>query len=327
MRTADIGVSLQHPRRSLGNRYRSQAEKFFKLNEKDITNLSWAEQSARQAVLHDFTHPDNWRILLEIKVSLHDNEGIRSVLDEVFLILGRDPELLSQINKDNMLDSSSNLLEVALSVDPLDPDDWWNLTMQEGGVEDFCERIRRLDFTDPRANILFSRRMERLLEHGFEEEYLDLTKKLLAQRPSNHEAWDRMGKLHERRNEYDLAWFCYDQAQAHSTSLKSRDEFRTRMESQIDGRGKKPWKLPDISDRVEFLTRMQSLAENKHQDTFSSIGESTEEKELTELQIAEDLLTKDGISEAFFIARRLAAEGDSEAKALAERIQEMMRNE
>ena len=102
MRTADIGISLQHPRRSLGNRHRSQAEKFFKLSEKDITNLSCAEQSARQAVLHDFTHPDNWRILLEIKVSLHDNEGIRSVLDEVFLILGRDPELLSQINKDNM---------------------------------------------------------------------------------------------------------------------------------------------------------------------------------------------------------------------------------
>ncbi len=327
MRTADIGVSLQHPRRSLGNRYRSQAEKFFKLNEKDITNLSWAEQSARQAVLHDFTHPDNWRILLEIKVSLHDNEGIRSVLDEVFLILGRDPELLSQINKDNLLDSASNLLEAALSVDPLDPDDWWNLTMKEGGVEGFCERIRRLDFTDPRANILFSRRMERLLEHGFEEEYLDLTKKLLAQRPSNHEAWDRMGKLHERRNEYDLAWFCYDQAQAHSTSLKSREEFRKRMEDKIDGRTTKPWKSPDISDRVEFLTRMQSLAENKHQDTISSIGESTEEQGLTELQIAEELLTKDGISEAFFIARRLAAEGDSEAKSLAERIQEMMRNE
>ena len=326
MRTADIGVSLQHPRRSLGNRHRSQAEKFYKLGEKDNTNLSWAEQSARQAVLHDFTHPDNWRILLKIKVTLQDNEGIRSVLDEVFLILGRDPELLSQITNVNLLDSASNLLEAALSVDPLDPDDWWNLTMQEGGVEEFCERIRRLDFTDPRANILFSRRMERLLEDGFEEEYLDLTKKLLAQRPSNYEAWDRMGKLHERRNEFDQAWFCYDQAQAHSTSLKSRDEFRARMESQIDGRGKVPWKSPDITDRVEFLTRMQSLAENKNHETIPSNDESIDESELTELQIAEELLTKDRISEAFFIARRLAAEGDSKAMALTERIQEMMRN-
>ena len=327
MRTADIGVGLQHPRRSLGNRHRSQAEKFFKLSEIESTNLSWAEQSARQAVLHDFTHPDNWRILLKIKVSLRDNEGIRSVLDEVFLILGRDPELLSQINDVNLLDSASNLLEAALSVDPLDPDDWWNLTMQERGVEDFCERIRRLDFTDLRANILFSRRMERLLEHGFEEEYLDLTKKLLAQRPSNYEAWDRMGKLHERRNEFDLAWFCYDQAQAHSTSLKSRDEFRARMESQIDGRGKVPWKLPDIRDRVEFLTRMQSLAENQYQEMNQLNDESTDGTELTELQIAEELLTEGRISEAFFVARRLAAEGDSKAMALTERIQEMMRNE
>ncbi len=327
MRTADIGVGLQHPRRSLGNRHRSQAEKFFKLSEIESTNLSWAEQSARQAVLHDFTHPDNWRILLKIKVSLGDNEGIRSVLDEVFLILGRDPELLSQINDVNLLDSASNLLEAALSVDPLDPDDWWNLTMQERGVEDFCERIRRLDFTDLRANILFSRRMERLLEHGFEEEYLDLTKKLLAQRPSNYEAWDRMGKLHERRNEFDLAWFCYDQAQAHSTSLKSRDEFRARMESQIDGRGKVPWKLPDIRDRVEFLTRMQSLAENQYQEMNQLNDESTDGTELTELQIAEELLTEGRISEAFFVARRLAAEGDSKAMALTERIQEMMRNE
>ena len=327
MRTADIGVGLQHPRRSLGNRHRSQAEKFFKLSEIESTNLSWAEQSARQAVLHDFTHPDNWRILLKIKVSLKDNEGIRSVLDEVFLILGRDPELLSQINDVNLLDSASNLLEAALSVDPLDPDDWWNLTMQERGVEDFCERIRRLDFTDLRANILFSRRMERLLEHGFEEEYLDLTKKLLAQRPSNYEAWDRMGKLHERRNEFDLAWFCYDQAQAHSTSLKSRDEFRARMESQIDGRGKVPWKLPDIRDRVEFLTRMQSLAENHYQEMNQLNDESTDGTELTELQIAEELLTEGRISEAFFVARRLAAEGDSKAMALTERIQEMMRNE
>ena len=327
MRTADIGVGLQHPRRSLGNRHRSQAEKFFKLSEIESTNLSWAEQSARQAVLHDFTHPDNWRILLKIKVSLRDNEGIRSVLDEVFLILGRDPELLSQINDVNLLDSASNLLEAALSVDPLDPDDWWNLTMQERGVEDFCERIRRLDFTDLRANILFSRRMERLLEHGFEEEYLDLTKKLLAQRPSNYEAWDRMGKLHERRNEFDLAWFCYDQAQAHSTSLKSRDEFRARMESQIDGRGKVPWKLPDIRDRVEFLTRMQSLAENHYQEMNQLNDESTDGTELTELQIAEELLTEGRISEAFFVARRLAAEGDSKAMALTERIQEMMRNE
>ena len=42
-----LSESLQHPRRSLGNRYRSQAEKFLKLGN-DAGNLSWAEQSAKQ---------------------------------------------------------------------------------------------------------------------------------------------------------------------------------------------------------------------------------------------------------------------------------------
>ena len=54
MAATDIGARLQHPRRSLGNRHRSQANKFLKLAGSDKNNLPWAEQSARQAVLHDF---------------------------------------------------------------------------------------------------------------------------------------------------------------------------------------------------------------------------------------------------------------------------------
>ena len=88
MAKTDIGSRLQHPRRSLGNRHRSQAEKFLQLSINDKTNLSWAEQSARQAVLHDFTHPDNWRILLSIKLEIGDLSGVRAVLDDLFLILG-----------------------------------------------------------------------------------------------------------------------------------------------------------------------------------------------------------------------------------------------
>ena len=53
-----IAASLQHPRRSLGDRHRSQAVKFLKLAESDKErtkeNIGWAEQSARQALLHDF---------------------------------------------------------------------------------------------------------------------------------------------------------------------------------------------------------------------------------------------------------------------------------
>tara|TARA_B100000530_G_scaffold17779_1_gene11843 strand:- start:50 stop:1030 length:981 start_codon:yes stop_codon:yes gene_type:complete len=325
MATTDLGSSLQHPRRSLGNRHRSQAEKFLKLSNDDKSNLSWAEQSARQAVLHDFTHPDNWRTLLTIKLQIGDHLGARAVLDDLFLILGRDPELLSQLDGVNLGNTGLSLLEGALSVDPLDPDDWWGLTTQEGGVEAFCERIRNLDFTDQRANILFSRRMERLLDAGHENEYLELTRKLLAQRPSNHEAWDKMGKLHERRGEFDQAWLCYDQAQSNSNNLNSRDDFKVRMESLIDGKGKLAWKAPDISDRLEFLSRMQVLA----RPTAELMPEETQDEntELAELDYAKQLFGKDRLSEAFFIARRLAAEGDSEGKLLAEEIQEMMEDE
>ena len=75
----NIESSLQHPRRSLGNRHRSQARKFLDMSENDSDYIGWAEQSARQAVLHDFTHPDNCRILVEVKLQASDESGIRSV--------------------------------------------------------------------------------------------------------------------------------------------------------------------------------------------------------------------------------------------------------
>ena len=50
----DSGDLLQHPRRNLGNRYRSQSQKFVGLANRDRTrfeeNMSWAEQNARQAL-------------------------------------------------------------------------------------------------------------------------------------------------------------------------------------------------------------------------------------------------------------------------------------
>ena len=64
---------LQHPRRNLGNRYRSSAQKFASLAQKDPDrareNYAWAEQNARQAILHDFTDERNWRCLAELKVA------------------------------------------------------------------------------------------------------------------------------------------------------------------------------------------------------------------------------------------------------------------
>ncbi len=69
---------LQHPRRNLGNRYRSTAQKFAKLAKADPSraseNMAWAEQNARQAILHDFTDERNWRYLAELKVINDDAE-------------------------------------------------------------------------------------------------------------------------------------------------------------------------------------------------------------------------------------------------------------
>ena len=50
----DSASVLQHPRRNLGSRHRSQADRFVKLAKQDPSreseNLAWAEQNAQQAL-------------------------------------------------------------------------------------------------------------------------------------------------------------------------------------------------------------------------------------------------------------------------------------
>ena len=106
----EVGLSttLQHPRRSLGNRYRSQAEKFLKIAGDDPRNLSWAEQNARQSVLYDFTNEENWKILMKIKVILGDSDGARAVLEDLFTVLGRDPMLMGQLKDIEFIHSCEN---------------------------------------------------------------------------------------------------------------------------------------------------------------------------------------------------------------------------
>ena len=52
------------PKKSLGDRHRAQSHKFFKLSlndsENNYENLEWAEQSARQSILYDYTNFQNW---------------------------------------------------------------------------------------------------------------------------------------------------------------------------------------------------------------------------------------------------------------------------
>lgn len=320
----DMSRRLQHPRRSLGNRHRSQAEKFLSLAESELQNLEWAEQSARQAVLHDFTNPQNWRMLVQVKLQAGDDDGIRAVLNELFTILGRDPEALSQLDGVNMSESGSAILEASLMADPLDPDEWWASTLQsDDGLEAFISRVKTLDLTDQRANILFSRRLERVRDNGMEEQYLGLSRIILAQRPNNHETWAELGRMHERRGEFEQAWMCYDQAQTHFPGIEVRNQFRDRMGAKMDGEDSKPWREPGISQHVDFLKRMQQLATSTVEEIPNTVND-TEYKSIDPLEEIHLMLSEERLAEAFFLARRMAAEGVTGAIDLMDSIKEDM---
>jgi len=313
-----LSETLQHPRRSLGNRHRSQAQKFLQISENDPSNLSWAEQNARLSVLYDFTNEENWKTLMKVKVILRDSEGARVVLEDLFTVLGRDPALMSQLNDPGIIDSYQKLLHAAISADPLDAESWWSqISEDDSKLEDFSNRLKGLDVSDQRANILFSRRLERVRRGGHEEMFLELSRYLLSHRPSNHEAWQELGRMYERRGEYDEAWLCYDQAQTVFPESSARDSFRERMSEQFDRKAGVPWKAPPISDRRDFLERLRRS---------SSVGETnvTQERDIepNKSPISEVIQLRDSgrVAEAFFLARRMAAEGEEGAAELVHEL-------
>ena len=327
MTDVDINQKLQHPRRSLGNRHRSQAEKFLKISQSS-ENLNWAEQSAKQAVLYDFTNPENWIILTRIKILKGDKEGIRAVLKELFTILGRDPELLSQLKNIDLIKNGMDLLNAGLRIDPLDPDKWAKEVLgNDDETEQFKKRVEALDLRDVRANILFSRRIERLRDFDNEDMFMYLSRIILAQRPSNHETWNELGKLHERRGEFDEAWFCYDQAQTYFPTLKVRDRYKERMEAKMDGKANIPWKEPGVKNRVDFLKKMQDMSAPKNftENLEEEVGQKQLEND--EYQKIANFREQGNLSGAFFLARQLAAEGDENGKILVKEIMEEMDNE
>ena len=327
MTDVDINQKLQHPRRSLGNRHRSQAEKFLKISQSS-ENLNWAEQSAKQAVLYDFTNPENWIILTRIKILKGDKEGIRAVLKELFTILGRDPELLSQLKNIDLAKNGMDLLNAGLRIDPLDPDKWAKEILgNDDETEQFKKRVEALDLRDVRANILFYRRIERLRDFDNEDMFMYLSRIILAQRPSNHETWNELGKLHERRGEFDEAWFCYDQAQTYFPTLKVRDRYKERMEAKMDGKANIPWKEPGVKNRVDFLKKMQDMSAPKNftENLEEEVGQK--QLEIDEYQKIANFREQGNLSGAFFLARQLAAEGDENGKILVKEIMEEMDNE
>ncbi|MDA8546753.1 hypothetical protein N9L11_03105 [Euryarchaeota archaeon] len=322
---------LQHPRRNLGNRYRTQAQKFARLASKDPErfedNMSWAEQNARQALLHDFTDERNWRCLADIKVVNQDGDGLSAVLEDVFIVLGRDAEQIEQLKEVDFLLVGLELLEAAFARDPLDPDAWWNMYSEseeiEAELKDFAERCRRLDFSDQRANIVYARRLERIRSGGREGLFIELARHLLAHRPNNHELWMELGRLYERRSEMDEAWSCYDHVQQLQPHQTPRDAFLQRITGKMMGEEAKSWTAPSIEKRSQFLEQMMQLSQrisNLSEDLPAEETKDIEtEKVNPDLTRLQSLLAAGDASEAFFLARRLVSQGEQWAEEWVEK--------
>ncbi len=317
----DSNNLLQHPRRNLGNRYRSQAEKFSRLATKDEArfheNMSWAEQSARQAILYDFTDENNWRCLADIKVILGDQNGLRAVLEDVFSILGRDPEHLLQLDNVDFMKFGLELLEATFVRDPLNPNAWWEMINSSDGstvkLDLFVERCTRLDFSDQRANIVFGRRIERIRDAGYTDLFIKLARILLAHRPQNHELWMELGRLYERLSNHDFAWICYDHVQTLRPHFTPRNDYMKRLKSKMDGIDEvQTWTRPSVTKREEFLDQMVDLASRvSHTTNISShANELTNDSINEEEQDLIALINQGNYSEAFFVARRLLAIGN-----------------
>lgn len=325
----DLEDRLQHPRRHLGDRHLAQARKFLKLADRDperaAGNLDWAEQHARQALLYDFTQSDAWRLLVELKGRVDDEAGVHAVLEDLFTVLGRDPERAGQLRGVALLPIAGELLEAAMLQDPLDADAWWSRLIErddsDTALSEFANRCRTLDFTDARASVIFARRLIRLRTKD-EDLFVDLSSHLLAHRPQNHELWLDLGRLHERRERFDEAWLCYDHVQTLRPHMDVRDRFQARLNAGLDGEAQQPWSPPDVDTRQHFLSAMMDLRTRIAPvleapiDVQHEVEEDAQDPQMLKI---ESLLNQGEHAEAFFLARRALASGEAWASDLLER--------
>ena len=324
----DSASVLQHPRRNLGSRHRSQADRFVKLAKKDPSriddNLAWAEQNAQQAVLYDFTDERNWRCLAEIKHMRGDGDGLALVLEDLFVVLGRDSNQLIQLKDIDHLEMGLELLEAAFLTDSLEPENWFS-NLNDDDLVKFAKRCKGLDFTDQRANIIYGRRLERIRSAGHEDMFIDLVHHLLAHRPANYELWMELGRLHERRNEVDQAWLCYDHVQQIRPTELVRDLFLQRLKGAMDGKDTVPWSGPSLETRSDFLDRMQNLSQN-----VSEVTDDVSKEEKEEIRVDPDLVKLQTLidsgdaAEAFFMARSLFTSGEDWAEEWMLKAQSML---
>ena len=315
------------PKKSLGDRYRAQSHKFFKLSLKhtknNFENLQWAEQSARQSILYDYTNFQNWENLLKIKLKLADETGIYALLEDLLSVLGKDVDFIKQLKKINILPSCADLFNSILKREPLDADIWWDgIKSGEYDINEFIERCEKMDFRDRRSNIIFGRRLERLRKNNYYDLFSSLMPYLLAHRPDNFELWIELGKHHESLEEYKNALMCYDQV----LEFLPADKNKSRLTSYINNKfNSKNDFLPDKMEYLSFHNRLRDLA-SKIDRTKTPVLNETVKLDNLELKLRE-LVENNEFQEGFFMARSLISQGEIWARKYFEICKEGLLNE
>ena len=215
------------------------------------------------------------------------------------------------------------LLEAAFLTDSLEPEIWFNKLDSES-LNNFAVRCKGLDFTDQRANIVYGRRLERIRSAGHEDMFIELVHHLLAHRPANHELWMELGRLHERRNEVDQAWLCYDHVQQIRPTEAVRDLFLARLKGAMDGDEAIPWSGPSLETRADFLSRMQNLSQTVSVVPIEEEEVTEEEPVDSELKRLQDLIAAGEAAEAFFMARSIFTSGELWAEEWMLKAQSML---
>ena len=88
------------------------------------------------------------------------------------------------------------------------------------------------------------------------------------------------------------------------------------MEARIGGFTEKPWREPSISDRSQFLSRLGRLSRKGDHDDVRTPNDE-ENLEVSHLEV---LRQQGRNTEAFFLARNMAAQGVEGAEELVKEI-------
>ena len=92
------------------------------------------------------------------------------------------------------------------------------------------------------------------------------------------------------------------------------------VDSRLDGGEISNWKIPKTTDRVIFLEKMRSLANPRNLESIEI------DQEISEIDKIHIFRSEGRISEAFFMARKMAIEGDEDILEILDELMEEMNN-